>query len=177
MSDTEDRPPEPPDKRGKKDVSERHIALAVPVRAAERNRRIASSVLAGGFAYRLFLWLLPFALVVGGGLGFADAAGTEEAAESGGIPGAITNAIGDATRAAQSDSWWLLAVGIPLLLWAGFTGAKAAVLIHSLVWEETRHASSRLRARFSSPAWCARSWLWWRSPGGCVRTGRGSSPP
>ena len=58
-----------------------------------------------------------------------DAGGTEEAVERGGIPGAFSNAVGDATRAAQSDSWWLLAVGIPLLLWAGFTGAKAAVLI------------------------------------------------
>ena len=48
MSDTEDRRPDPP----KKDPSERHIALAVPVRAVERNKRIASSVLAGGFAYR-----------------------------------------------------------------------------------------------------------------------------
>ena len=133
MSDTEDRRPDPT----KNDPRERHIALAVPARAVERNKRIASSVLAGGFAYRLFLWLLPFALVVGGALGFMNAGGTEEAVESGGIPGAVSNAIGDATRAAQSDSWWLLAVGIPLLLWAGFTGAKAAVLIHSLVWDET----------------------------------------
>ena len=133
MSETMDRPSNP----RRQDPGERHIAHAVPVRAVERNKRIASSVLAGGFAYRLFLWLLPFALVVGGALGFMDAGGTEEAVDRGGIPGVVSNAIGNATRAAQSDSWWLLAVGIPLLLWAGFTGAKAAVLIHSLVWEET----------------------------------------
>ena len=30
---------------------DRHIAVAVPIRAVERNRRVASSVLAGGFAY------------------------------------------------------------------------------------------------------------------------------
>ena len=39
-----------------KSASERHVALAVPLRAAERNRRVAASVLAGGLAYRLFLW-------------------------------------------------------------------------------------------------------------------------
>jgi membrane protein len=84
----------------------------------------------------LFLWLLPFGLILGGALGLSNADNTEEAVEGGGIPGAITNAIGDASRSAQSDSWWLFAVGVPLLLWAGFGGAKAVQLIHSLVWDE-----------------------------------------
>lgn len=121
---------------GAKDASERHVALAVPVRAIERNRRVAASVLAGGFAYRLFLWLLPFGLIVGGALGLSNARNTEDAVQGGGIPGAVTNAIGDAARSAQSDSWWLFAVGVPLLLWAGFSGAKAIQLIHALVWDE-----------------------------------------
>jgi uncharacterized BrkB/YihY/UPF0761 family membrane protein len=119
-----------------KGAGERHWALAVPVRAAERNRRVAASVLAGGFAYRLFLWLLPFGLIVGGALGLSNATNTEDAVQGGGLPGAITNAIGDAARSAQSESWWLFLVGVPLLLWAGFSGAKAAQLIHSLVWDE-----------------------------------------
>ena len=119
-----------------KGAADRHVAIAVPIRAVERNRRVAASVLAGGFAYRLFLWLLPFGLVVGGGLGLSNANSTEDAVEGGGLPGAVTNAIGDAARSAQSESWWLLAVGVPLLLWAGFSGAKAAILIHSLVWDE-----------------------------------------
>jgi membrane protein len=119
-----------------KGTRELHVALAVPLRAAERNRRVAATVLAGGFAYRIFLWLLPFGLILGGGLGFADANGTEEAVQGGGLPGAVTNAIGDAARSSQSNSWWLLATGVPLLLWAGFSGAKAIQLIHSLVWDE-----------------------------------------
>ena len=94
-----------------KSASERHVALAVPLRAAERNRRVAASVLAGGLAYRLFLWLLPFGLIVGGALGFLNADNTEKASR-GGLPAAISDAIGDASRAAHSDSWWLLAVGV-----------------------------------------------------------------
>jgi uncharacterized BrkB/YihY/UPF0761 family membrane protein len=121
---------------GAKGASGRHVALAVPVRAVERNRRVAASVLAGGFAYRLFLWLLPFGLIIGGALGLSNARNTEDAVQGGGIPGAVTNAIGDAARSAQSDSWWLFAVGVPLLLWAGFSGAKAIQLIHALVWDE-----------------------------------------
>jgi uncharacterized BrkB/YihY/UPF0761 family membrane protein len=155
MSDIDDRPPDPADSgdkapdaggglRGRLSASmasatgerERHVAIAVPLRAAERNRRVAATVLAGGFAYRIFLWLLPFGLILGGALGFADADSTEDAVEGGGLPAAVTNAIGDAARSSQSNSWWLLAVGVPLLLWAGFSGAKAIQLIHSLVWDE-----------------------------------------
>ena len=55
------------------------MSLAVPSRALERNRRVAASVLAGGIAYRLFLWLLPFGLIVGGALGLMDADGVEDA--------------------------------------------------------------------------------------------------
>jgi uncharacterized BrkB/YihY/UPF0761 family membrane protein len=119
-----------------KGAGERHVVLAVPIRAAERNRRVAASVLAGGLAYRLFLWLLPFGLIVGGALGFLNADSTKKAVEGGGLPAAISDAIGDATRSAQSDSWWLLTVGVALLLWAGYSGAKAVRLIHSLVWDE-----------------------------------------
>lgn len=139
MSNIDDRPPDPADSGDKASdagVRERHVALAVPLRAVERNRRVAATVLAGGVAYRIFLWLLPFGLILGGGLGLADAGSTEDAVEGGGIPAAVSNAIGDAARASQSNSWWLLAVGVPLLLWAGFSGAKAIQLIHSLVWDE-----------------------------------------
>ena len=128
-----------------KSASERHVSVAVPFRAAERNRRVASSVLAGGVAYRLFLWMLPFGLIVGGALGFMDADSTEEAVDGGGLPAAVVNAIGDAARAAGSDSWWLLAVGVPLLLYAGYSGARAVQLIHSLVWDEPLRPSNRLK--------------------------------
>jgi len=33
------------------------VSVAVPFRAFERNRSLAASVLAGGVAYRLFLWV------------------------------------------------------------------------------------------------------------------------
>ena len=119
-----------------KGASERHVALAVPIRAVERDRRVAGSVLAGGVAYKIFLWLLPFGLIVGGALGLSNARSTEDAVEGGGVPAAISNAIGDASRSADSNSWWLLAVGVPLLLWAGLTGAKAVQLVHALVWDD-----------------------------------------
>lgn len=118
-------------------AGEHHVSIAVPFRAVERNRSIAASVLAGGVAYRLFLWLLPFGLVVGGALGLCDADGTESAAATGGLPAAVVNAIGDIARAADSNSWWLLLTGVPLLLWEGYAGARSLQLIHSLIWNDT----------------------------------------
>jgi len=107
-------------------------------------------VIAGGIAYRLFLWLLPFGLVVGGLLGLGNADGTEAAVASGGLPAAVVDAIGDITRAADSNSWWLLLTGVPLLLWEGYAGAKGLHLVHALVWRDP--SPPRLRPLRSSLA-------------------------
>jgi uncharacterized BrkB/YihY/UPF0761 family membrane protein len=147
-------------------ASEKHMALAVPLRAAKRNSRVAASVLAGGLAYRLFLWMLPFGLLTGGALGFLNAGSTEKAVSKGGLPGAISNAVGDAARSADSNSWWLLAVGVPLLLWAGFSGAKAVQLIHSLVWDEPPRKTKPLQASLAFTGvlvavWATIALTWW----------------
>ena len=153
-------------KAGAKSASEQHVALAVPLRAAEKNRRVAASVLAGGLAYRLFLWMLPFGLIVGGALGFLNAGSTEKAVSKGGLPGAISNAVGDASRSAHSSSWWLLAVGVPLLLWAGFSGAKAVELVHALVWDEPPRKTKPLRGSLAFTGvllavWAVVALTWW----------------
>jgi hypothetical protein len=131
-------------------AAEHHASVAIPFRAADRNRRVAASVLAGGFAYRIFLWLLAFGLVVGGALGLGDADGTEQAVASGGLPAAVVNVIGDIARAADSNSWWLLLIGIPTLLWEGYAGAKGLDRVHALVWNDP--SPSRIRALKSSLA-------------------------
>jgi membrane protein len=119
-----------------KNAGERHMSIAVSFRAVERNQRVAATVLAGGLAYRLFLWLLPFGLIVGGALGLMDADSTKEAVSNGGLPATISNAIGNASRSTQSDSWWLLIVGVSTLVWSGYSGAKAVQLIHALIWDQ-----------------------------------------
>jgi uncharacterized BrkB/YihY/UPF0761 family membrane protein len=114
---------------------ERHVSVAIPFRVVEREARVAASVLAGGFAYKLFLWLLPFGLILGGVFGLSNTANTEEAVR-GGLVAAVINSIGDSTRATGFNPWWLLIIGVFGLLWAGRSGAKAAQLIYALVWDE-----------------------------------------
>jgi uncharacterized BrkB/YihY/UPF0761 family membrane protein len=117
-------------------ASDEHVTVAVPFRAAERTQRVAAGVLSGGIAYRLFLWLLPIGLILGGALGLGDADDIEEAVATGGLPAAVVDAIGDVARAGDGHLWWLLAVGVPLLLWEGYAGAKALQLVHGLVWND-----------------------------------------
>jgi uncharacterized BrkB/YihY/UPF0761 family membrane protein len=123
-------------------------------------------VLAGGIAYRLFLWLLPFGLIIGGALGLGNAGSVQDAVASGGLPAAVVDAIGDIARAADANSWWLLVTGVPLLLWEGYAGAKALQLIHSLVWDERPPRTKPLSISFVfSGAMCvfvaAISVSWW----------------
>jgi len=117
-------------------ASERHLSVALGFRAAERNRRVAAAVLAGGFAYRLFFWLLAFGLVAGGVLGFLGGESTEEALDAAGIPGAVVASVGAFASDSGTARWWILAVGLYLMLWSGYTGAKAASLVHALIWDE-----------------------------------------
>ena len=115
---------------------ERHATVALPFRVLERESRVAASVLAGGFAYKLFLWLLPFGLLLGGVFGINSTTDIEGAIRGGGLVGAAINSIGDSTRATGFDPWLLLAIGVGGIFWAGRSGARAAQLIYALIWDE-----------------------------------------
>ena len=119
-----------------KEAGDHHVSIAVPFRAAERNRRFAASVLAGGIAYRLFSWLAPAVLLLGGILGLGDSETIEDSAAEGGLPQAVVDAIGAFARNANGNTWWLVVISLPWLLWEGYKGAKALQLIHALVWNE-----------------------------------------
>ena len=126
-----------------------HTSVAVSFRAADRNSRVAASALSGGYAYRLFFWLLPFALIVGGAFGWMNADSPADAVDAGGLPYLVVDAVGDAVREAGMSPWLCLLIGVPGILWAGYTGAKATVLIYALVWDEP---PPRWRAGPAKPA-------------------------
>ena len=116
---------------------ETHTSVDVGFRVAERDRRVAAAVLAGGVAYRFFFWLLALAVVSAGALGFANADDAEDAASDQGAGAALADAVGDAASASHSARWWLLLVGVWLLLWTGYMSAKTLVLVHATVWGVT----------------------------------------
>jgi uncharacterized BrkB/YihY/UPF0761 family membrane protein len=104
---------------------------------ADHDSRIGGSIMAGALAYRLFIWLLPFALVAIAGLGFAADADSEtpqKAARSLGLAGLVAGSVAQAAR--SSARWYALLAGIPLLLVATRSVLRALLVTHRLVWTD-----------------------------------------
>jgi uncharacterized BrkB/YihY/UPF0761 family membrane protein len=103
----------------------------------ERDRDRAGGLLAGALAYRLFIWLLPFALLVVSALGFLAAASTdppEDLAEEMGTVGFVAQSIVDASEDAQRARWLTLLIALPALYWASLAAVKAMRTVHLLAW-------------------------------------------
>jgi uncharacterized BrkB/YihY/UPF0761 family membrane protein len=113
---------------------ETHASVDVGFRFADRDKRLAAGVLAGGVAYRFFFWLLSASLLTTGALGFADGKRVEDALRDQGVGPLLVKTVSDASQQSHADSWWLLLVGGWLVLWTGYMCAKALVLVHAAVW-------------------------------------------
>jgi len=100
----------------------------------EEDRRLAASVLAGGISFRLFFWLLPFALILGGVLGFSSSGSATETAETLGLTAAAANAIGDSVDDVGRGRWALLLGGSAALLWTSSWTVVALRRVHALIW-------------------------------------------
>lgn len=111
-----------------------HSSVDVGFRTAERQRRVAAMVLAGGIAYRILFWLLAVSVVIGGLLGFFDPSAVQDALEHQGVAAWAASAVADFASSADGNEWWLLLTGFWLILWTGYTGSKALVLAHATIW-------------------------------------------
>jgi membrane protein len=103
----------------------------------EREQAAGSGLLAGGVAYRLFLWLVPFGLVLAAIASFwseADPGGVEEAAKELGMAGITTHTAQTAFETGDHSRWYLLGVGIVLLLWFGASAVRALRVAHAIAW-------------------------------------------
>ncbi|HEY1317157.1 MAG TPA: YhjD/YihY/BrkB family envelope integrity protein [Gaiella sp.] len=110
----------------------------------DRDAEVGGAIIACALAYRLFIWLLPVALVVVAGLGIAADASSgspEEAAASLGFEGLVSNSIANAAE--SPNRWYALLVGIPILLWATRSLLRALVGAHRLVWGDVRAGAAK----------------------------------
>jgi uncharacterized BrkB/YihY/UPF0761 family membrane protein len=115
-------------------MRQEHATVDVGFRVMDRDRRVAAMVLAGGIAYRLFFWALALSLIWGGVLGFFEPSAVERAARGEGLDVGLAKAIVAVASSAAGNEWWLIPLGAWLLLWTGYTSAKALILTHSTVW-------------------------------------------
>ena len=113
------------------------FSVRVAVQAYDRDRSFAGGLLAGGLAFRMFLWLLPFSLVVVALLGNLAQQLEQPAsslAQRAGLSAALAGTVAKAVNASGQGRWYLLLVGGFLLLWAGMGVVKATRLISGLAW-------------------------------------------
>ena len=109
----------------------------------DRDSDIGGGIMAGSLAYRIFIWLLPFALVVVGGIGIAASTSEtpEGAAKSLGLPGLVSDSVAHAAQG--SSRWYALLIGIPVLLWATRGLLRALIIVHRLIWGDPRKAGGK----------------------------------
>jgi uncharacterized BrkB/YihY/UPF0761 family membrane protein len=104
----------------------------------ENERDLGGGLIAGGVAFRLFLWLVPFGLVVAAVLSFwseHDPDGLESAARSFGVGAAAANAAAEALQQGDRNTVVVLVVSLPVLAWFTLGAIRALVLAHALAWQ------------------------------------------
>jgi uncharacterized BrkB/YihY/UPF0761 family membrane protein len=134
-------------RRQLEDRRDRNRGVDIAFTAYEHDRDSGGSLLAGAIAYRMFLWTLPLALVVVGGLGFLSSENPDD-------PGKVVRDVGIGSIPAQSvnqaarsstRAWWVVVIlGVVLLYFASVALVKALWVAHALVW---RMPSTRIRSK------------------------------
>ncbi len=122
----------------------RHESVDAVFAMADRDMELGGGIIAGALAYRLFIWLLPLALVAVAGLGIAAEARSEtpqDAAESLGIAGLVSNSIANAAKG--SSRWYALAIGIPVLIYTTRGVLRVLIGSHRILWGDLRSAAPK----------------------------------
>ncbi len=117
-----------------------HELIDTALEAGELDRRRAGSLLAGGIAFRLFLWLLPAAVFAAGVIGLLRPTGSaqpDRVAHTLGLGASVTAIVRQATRESHKGSGLLIAIGLFLMLYAATSLVRALRIAHVFAWEET----------------------------------------
>jgi uncharacterized BrkB/YihY/UPF0761 family membrane protein len=119
-----------------------HGSVDLCFSVVERDSAIGGGLLAGALAYRLFVLLLPSALLFVSGLGvYADTVDKSpgKVAEEAGLHGLIASQV--ASTASSNARWIVFSLMIPAVLYALAKLYRAIAIVHALVW----HGSGRGR--------------------------------
>jgi membrane protein len=117
---------------------DRHASVRILVQAFESDRRRAGGLLAGGLAYKIFLWQIPLVLFLVSAFGLVlDFAGDDPAdvARQTGMTAALASAIAKAVAASSSARWWLMLLGAFVTIWAGRGVYRGVRLVSELAWD------------------------------------------
>lgn len=124
-------------RRKLEDARPRNTAIDTAFRALERDVATGGGVLSAAVAFRVFLFLVPFAFVLVVAFGYAaDASGqsTRDLARSVGITGLMAKAFTSAASLSGFQRLTSLLLGLFALAWASRGAIKVLRIVHGLIW-------------------------------------------
>jgi uncharacterized BrkB/YihY/UPF0761 family membrane protein len=107
--------------------------------AFEHDRQVGGEIMAGAIAFRMFIFVLPYTLVLIATLGIvADwtADGAEEVAKELGIGGVAAKSVSESARLDSGGRWIALSLGLFALYFASAALARAMRIAHALAWRQ-----------------------------------------
>jgi uncharacterized BrkB/YihY/UPF0761 family membrane protein len=119
----------------------RHASVEFGLTLIEGDSSIGGGLLAGALAYRIFVLLLPTALLLVSGLGlYADAVdkSTREVTREAGLHGLFASNV--AATASGGARWLVFILMVPAVLYAAAKLYRALAIVHGLVWHQTGRA-------------------------------------
>jgi uncharacterized BrkB/YihY/UPF0761 family membrane protein len=114
----------------------RHRGVDLGFGVVERDSTIGGGLLAGALAYRLFVFLLPTALLLVSVLGLYAGAVDESpaaVAKEAGLTGLVASQV--ASTASSGARWLLFLVMLPTVLYAIAKLYRSIAVVHAIVWE------------------------------------------
>lgn len=115
----------------------RHDLVDAALHAADHDKRRAGALLAGGIAFRMFVWLLPAALLTTGIAGLVhnfSPESPEGIAQSSGMGGVVANTVGNASVQSQRATVALIVIGAVLTVSAAMTLIRALRVAFAFAW-------------------------------------------
>jgi uncharacterized BrkB/YihY/UPF0761 family membrane protein len=104
----------------------------------ETEHDLGGGLIAGGVAFRIFLWLVPLGLVIAALLSFwveFDEDGLEDASRELGIGAAAAQAAAEALQTGDRNAVVVLLFGLVTLAWFSLGAVRALILAHALAWQ------------------------------------------
>ncbi len=118
----------------------------VGLMALERETTAGGTLIAGGLAYRLFLWLLPFSLVIASVASFwelEDPEGLESSAQEFGLSASAARNMRQAIEESARSRWYFLILGLWFLVWFAIGVVRALRVAHAVAWRTPRERFRR----------------------------------
>jgi membrane protein len=142
-------------------LSKVHPTLALPVSLGARYISRQGMLLASAVAFRLFLWLMPTALLVAGilaGISHNRPHAVHSTVHDAGVTGAASKQIISSLEDGGRGWWVAVIVGVAGMVWTGRTLVRNLIMVHAHAWA-VRPPKIRQRQAIGTAAMCALAWL------------------